>query len=166
MASATPARPPRPPGPAGRVFKVMYYSRHDLGARGEAARARAVDAILAWSRDWNARVGITGALLVGPHHFAQVLEGPVDAVKSTFGRIALDPRHRAVTPIHADWAAGRDFGEWSMARVGVEGEADVPLLDLRPETPAPPPPPSPEAVLELLRYLAREAAAAAANGGG
>jgi hypothetical protein len=44
----------------------------------------------------NARDGLAGALVVSPSRFAQVLEGPRDALERTFERIIRDRRHEDV----------------------------------------------------------------------
>jgi hypothetical protein len=42
----------------------------------------------------NREVGLTGLLLVYQQWFLQPLEGPEEAVKATYNRIRLDPRHQ------------------------------------------------------------------------
>jgi len=109
------------------LLRIIYISRVSGVAKGDMAQ------ILAASRANNARCGVTGALLVSPTGFAQVLEGPADAVGETFERIQCDERHDAVTVLALDPTAERQFADWSMACCeGAEAlnEAGVTLAEL------------------------------------
>jgi hypothetical protein len=53
--------------------------------------------ILASARRFNAQAGIACALLAYGGCFLQVLEGPADAVQTTFVRSCKDPRHTEVS---------------------------------------------------------------------
>lgn len=83
--------------------------------------------ILGISRRNNAAVGLTGLLVAGNRRFLQALEGPTEAVQSTFERIGRDPRHFGVLTLHRDEVAARTFPEWTMGyqRAGVAAEADT-----------------------------------------
>jgi hypothetical protein len=107
----------------GRLIRVLYYSKANIkGSPTDLAREYAQ--ILATAQRNNSRVGITGALLASGNRFAQVLEGPADAIYSTFERIKLDRRHRYTTLLKAEPAVGRVFGSWAMALAGLgPGEA-------------------------------------------
>jgi len=70
--------------------------------------------ILLQARRNNARDGLTGALIVRGDLYLQLLEGPEAFVAATFGRIAADNRHLAVTRISQDSVAARLFPGWSM----------------------------------------------------
>jgi hypothetical protein len=70
--------------------------------------------ILIQARRNNARDGLTGALIVRHDLYLQLLEGPADAVDTTFGRIRRDNRHLAVTLIGRAEVAARMFPHWSM----------------------------------------------------
>lgn len=94
------------------LLRVVYISRRCFAAD---AAARELTDILAASRLNNPRCGVTGALLVSPRGFAQVLEGPVAAVGDTFERIQCDPRHDDVTVLTLEPVAARQFGDWAMA---------------------------------------------------
>ena len=59
--------------------------------------------------------GVTGALLFNEDLFAQVLEGPLEAVEQIFEQIQRDQRHSDVTILESGPAVERDFPEWSMA---------------------------------------------------
>lgn len=74
-----------------------------------------VEQILAVSRGNNPRAGVTGLLLFNGKRFLQLLEGPEAAVKATYARISLDPRHFAVVKLSERAIDEREFGAWSMS---------------------------------------------------
>lgn len=73
--------------------------------------------ILSVSRTSNQRSGITGLLVAGERRFLQALEGPTDAVRSTYARILKDPRHYACVLLSEHYLDQRQFGEWSMGYI-------------------------------------------------
>ena len=75
--------------------RLVYYSRNAIpGTSGELERH--IEQILETSRRNNEAVGVTGALMFNNGCFAQILEGPREAVEKTFERIQRDPRHSDV----------------------------------------------------------------------
>ena len=102
-----------------QLYRVLYCSRNCLDAAPEAYRAE-INQILARSRVNNARDGVTGGLLFSNGCFAQVLEGPLQAVEETFERIQCDERHRDVTVLQSGPIEMRDFPDWSMAFTGMQ----------------------------------------------
>ena len=96
------------------LFRIVYCSRNDIPAQGGDPATEA-ERILAASRANNERVGITGALFHSPICYAQVLEGPLDAVQAAFERIQCDPRHADVVVLQSGPAADRLFSAWGMA---------------------------------------------------
>ena len=70
--------------------------------------------ILRASRRNNAAVDVTGLLIVGGRRFLQALEGPQDAVMTTYHRIAQDPRHYAIVQLACETITERQFGDWAM----------------------------------------------------
>ncbi|MCW2367625.1 hypothetical protein M2341_003072 [Sphingobium sp. B7D2B] len=70
--------------------------------------------ILVASRRNNRLADVTGLLVVGNRRFLQVLEGPEDAVNSTFSRISKDQRHYAVVQLNNKAIAARSFARWEM----------------------------------------------------
>nr|WP_183435999.1 BLUF domain-containing protein [Methylobacterium sp. R2-1] len=104
--------------------RLVYYSRNRVG--GPAAMNETIRGILAASRTNNARVGVTGALMFNAGCFAQVLEGPGEAVETTFERIQQDERHGEVSLLAFEAVETRLFTEWSMAFVGAS-QADAAL---------------------------------------
>ncbi len=105
----------------GSVYKLLYCSHNALtGSIDE--QAAEIRKILASARRNNAALGITGALLFNGACFAQVLEGPLQAVESLFETIQQDARHGDVTLLESGYVDHRDFPEWSMAFAGSGAE--------------------------------------------
>jgi hypothetical protein len=72
--------------------RILYVSRAsaDTGLADVLAMARAADAR-------NAASGLSGALVFVDGWFAQVLEGPAEAIRPAYAAILKDPRHEAVS---------------------------------------------------------------------
>ncbi len=102
-----------------QLHRVLYCSRNIIPGAIEAVAAE-VGGILAISRVNNARDGVTGGLLFGKGCFAQVLEGPLDAVEAAFERIQCDARHSEVIVLQTGPITKRDFSDWSMAFAGAD----------------------------------------------
>lgn len=100
------------PGPGG-LRRVVYVSRPTVEA--DDRRAVMLADILAAARRNNAARGVTGALLYGARRFAQVLEGPAEAVEAIFETIQCDPRHDDIVVLDVSSPDQRAFGGWSMA---------------------------------------------------
>ena len=101
------------------VYRILYCSRNSVQNTAEVQLAE-IRKILQASRKNNAQNGITGALLFNSGCFAQVLEGPLKQVESTFERIQRDLRHAEVTVLEAGYVLQREFPEWSMAFSGAD----------------------------------------------
>ncbi len=110
------------------LYQLVYCSRNTISEQGDNL-AEAVSAILATARHNNRQAGVTGALLFTRSWFAQVLEGPRDAVEATFERIQSDMRHGDVTVLSFLAAEQRSFPNWSMAFAGEPTEAATQALD-------------------------------------
>jgi hypothetical protein len=102
------------------LYTLAYFSRNAIDNQNITVLRREIEAILHIARESNRLRGITGALLYSSGCFAQVLEGPLGEVESTFERIQLDPRHRDVALIQHQPIASRSFGDWSMAFAGID----------------------------------------------
>lgn len=76
----------------------------------------------------NRAVSITGLLLFHNGWFLQALEGPAEAVMTTYGRIARDGRHFDCRIISAGPADAREFGDWNMCARRLS-PADDAILD-------------------------------------
>jgi len=89
--------------------QILYVSAA-TSSIGEAD----LDDILEASRRNNARAGLSGMLLHIDQGFLQILEGPDEAVASTYARIAADRRHAALRKLVDQAADERLFAGWSM----------------------------------------------------
>ena len=132
-------------------FRLVYLSTNQL--RGTAEQKEAdIEAILAASRRNNDAVGVTGALTFSDGYFAQVLEGPQDAVEVTFERIQQDDRHSDVQLLEFVPIGERTFSNWSMAYVGKAARGSR-LADLGANTGFDPTKISGQQLFERLRDL-------------
>jgi hypothetical protein len=86
-----------------------------------------VNHILSVARRNNDRLGVTGALLCSGGWFAQVLEGPFNAVETIFEAIQLDQRHQDVTILYFKPLEKRSFAQWSMAFAGLSDTTAGPI---------------------------------------
>ena len=102
-------------------FALLYISRNDLS---EAAHAQELAGILQTSLVNNRARSITGALVSTPSHYAQVLEGPREAVTATMARIEADPRHCEIAIVARETVPQRSFARWSLAHIGTCGALD------------------------------------------
>lgn len=100
--------------------KVVYCSVSEIRGTDHEIAAGVTD-ILSKARQKNSRLGVTGALLYYDERFAQVLEGPPEALDGLLAAIERDVRNRQVTVALDTPATKRDFPDWSMA-FGAVGE--------------------------------------------
>lgn len=110
----------------GPFLQLIYFSRSQVGTRPEAV-ASAIWAIETRARRFNTQAGITGALYYSGPHFAQVLEGPREAVLLLIAAIAADTRHTDVTIVQEEMVPARAFGGWAMAYVDGTSEEIIRL---------------------------------------
>ena len=103
------------------LHSIAYFSRSNLEGDEAELKAQVMD-ILATAWRKNRQRELTGALLFSDGCFAQVLEGPREALEETFEIIECDPRHSDVTILHFHPVEERSFAGWSMAFAG-EDEA-------------------------------------------
>ena len=110
---------------AGPLY-VLVYRSHSLvpAAHADAELAN----ILRGARAKNAKLDITGALMLYDNWFAQVLEGPEHAVVGLFDRIKADKRHNGVEVLDQGVTPARTFERWAMAHVGEHGSPDIPMM--------------------------------------
>lgn len=99
-----------------QIFRIVYCSQNVM-AGDELLRNQVLAKIFDLSRTNNGRQGVTGALLYNEGFFAQVLEGPQEAIETTFERIQQDERHNQITVLECSATGSRQFPEWSMAHV-------------------------------------------------
>ena len=94
---------------------LLYVSRSTIPREQLAFE---IADIIAVSREHNARAGITGGLVRAGDYFAQLLEGPTEAVKTLMERIDRDPRHTDVSVVRIAASNKRQLPDWSMAYAG------------------------------------------------
>lgn len=95
----------------GLLHRLIYCSDICLPA---AELEDALDDIIRASIRNNRAAGLTGLLLIHAGRFVQALEGPMQAVLTTYGRISADPRHTRSKVLAAGPARDREFGAWNM----------------------------------------------------
>ncbi len=96
------------------LMRLTYFSRHDLPCDAEGFHP-AFAAIESEAVPRNAALGITGFLVCARTWFAQVIEGPVDAIEQLYGVISGDLRHRDLQLVEHVVAQRRLFPDWHMA---------------------------------------------------
>lgn len=97
------------------LTRLIYSSVHPQ------ISAETIDTVLQKSRANNARDGITGALVMTPTRFLQILEGSRAAVGQCFMRIMQDTRHRDIEIVACQEVDSRLFLEWSMHCIDIKG---------------------------------------------
>jgi len=110
--------------PQAPVYRIIYSS-HSRVASDQ--RPNVLADIFREARAKNKAAGITGALLLTDHYFAQALEGEESAVKGVYDRIAEDARHEKLSILESGEVGARVFSRWAMAEVSKSGRADIPL---------------------------------------
>ena len=136
------------------IYQIIYHSQIAIEG-GQDSIVEGTFRILEQSRGWNFKNGITGALMVNKDRFSHVIEGPPRAVKTLFGHIVCDERHKNVELLQCKFFEKRAFDNWAMAYVGSPSQADIALAttphnsDATSATGA-------KGVLEMLRWLLTE----------
>lgn len=97
------------------LSSLMYVSRSALRIDGDAD---AVERIVEAAVIRNGSLQITGALIYTELHFAQVLEGPIQAVEKVMNSISRDGRHMDVSVVLNHRISARRFPDWEMAYMG------------------------------------------------
>ena len=96
-----------------QLIRITYMSRPTALARQPSFDA-AVAGLKEQSQRDNLRHGLTGALLVSPTWFIQVLEGGEAAATDLMDRISRDPRHQDIRVFEQRPVAERLFGPFAM----------------------------------------------------
>ena len=112
------------------LHRLVYVSRQAPSLRASHAvdLDQVVGDIIRASIRNNRAVNVTGLLLVHDGYFVQALEGPSEAVLTTFGRIGADPRHTDAKVLEAGPAEQRLFADWNMCARRIT-PADDAILD-------------------------------------
>ena len=105
-------------GDKPELFAVAYTS-----VATEPFDDEKLSKLLAWCREWNGSVDVTGVLLHRDGRFIQFLEGPETAVRDLVASISQDPRHTRVRVLLEDKVAERQFSEWTMGYQTIDGDA-------------------------------------------
>jgi len=135
------------------LYEIVYVSESRL-PRDAHAHQLEIDRIIAQARARNERDGITGALIVGRTHFAQVLEGQLGTLEAALRRIEKDARHSNVVVVRMAPIAVRSWPTWSMS-MHLKGAPEA-LVPSAPDLP----PSEQSSLCELQRVLSlREDAA-------
>ncbi len=95
-----------------RLWKLSYTS---IAVATHEAAMRQVREICARSGDRNARVGVSSVLTLHKGRFAQVLEGPEEAVRMVLRRIIGDPRHHSLAVLSDGPLVARRYEGLAMA---------------------------------------------------
>lgn len=103
------------------LHRLLYTSEARLSDNTSGAE-RMVESIVAHSQANNEKRGLTGALLYVRGTFIQALEGPLDALETTFERICHDFRHAKLTLVDMSPANERMFERWSMTYLAQNDE--------------------------------------------
>jgi hypothetical protein len=77
-----------------------------------------LDGIVEAARRRNEQLDVTGCLISARTKFAQILEGPAEAVAELRRRISGDHRHVGIITIDVGQLETRRFSEWSLAYAG------------------------------------------------
>jgi len=116
------------------LHRIVYFS----GFSGRfpttvADQDEEINAIVRTSIRNNRERAITGLLLSHQQWFVQALEGPAEAVMTTYGRILRDPRHVDASIVGAGPAESRQFANWNMCarRLSDTDDAILRTLDLK-----------------------------------
>ena len=116
------------------LHRLVYCSAFSPGFPSDVAEQDAAIGLIVRSSIRNNRaVAITGLLLAHQGWFTQALEGPAEAVMTTYSRILGDPRHMNVTMIGAGPAERRAFSDWNMCarRLSPTDDAILATLELK-----------------------------------
>jgi hypothetical protein len=92
------------------TYHVLYRSRA-TSAPTEAT----LQALLEWSRTYNAQHQLTGLLLYSDGQFVQLVEGSEEEVRALYARIQQDVRHTQVVTLSDGPGPQRWFADWHMA---------------------------------------------------
>jgi hypothetical protein len=94
------------------LFRLVYASHMSGACLGDLDRE--LPAILSVAIPNNRALGVTGILIAHRGWFLQALEGEETTVRSLYGDICADPRHRSEIIIGQGDQVARRFGRWTM----------------------------------------------------
>jgi hypothetical protein len=113
------------------LHRLIYASRQAF-APGQVPDEE-IDSLIRASIRNNRADSITGLLLIHSGWFVQALEGPAQAVMTTYRRIVDDKRHDDAKLICAGPAGQREFADWNMCarRFSTADDAILDTLEQR-----------------------------------
>ena len=106
---------------------LLYISRCTLPPTEGAEQ---IAELVAAARSRNAALNLTGALIWTGENFAQILEGPADALDAVMADIRQDARHTDITMLFTHPIQQRRFSDWRMAYCGSASYVDRHLAQL------------------------------------
>jgi len=95
---------------ADQLWHLIYASAAQPGVRDDE-----LDLILRSARRRNAKLDVTGMLMLVDGTFTQILEGSFENVHCLFDRIKVDGRHSHVQLLQSEPISHRSFPDWSMS---------------------------------------------------
>ncbi len=134
------------------VYQIVYCSKNRISGTSKDVEIE-IGSILSVARTKNKKAGISGALLFNGKAFAQVLEGPLDAVEQIFEQIQCDERHSDVVMLRNAESEERVFSDWSMAYANPEAVKALPNAEIDLDEAFAHPAMSAEKVMSLLEQL-------------
>jgi hypothetical protein len=138
------------------LFRLTYFSRLHVH---HANRAAMLDALSLHARYWNETHAVTSAMVSGPVHVLQVIEGRRRVINDLFARITRDPRHRDVEVLESGPVDERQFAPWSFVHVDIDVLADHVVRRYSPGVEFDPSLMTPATALLFLRLAAHQGAA-------
>ncbi len=131
------------------LARLIYASTHQIGTG-----TKDILNLLVQSRTGNTQRGITGLLLYDTRFFMQWLEGDRDMVGEVLQRIFTDDRHSHPVILAYDEVHKREFSEWSMGYVNMQGVECSVIFKYFPSQEFDPYSLCAQAALEFLREIA------------
>ena len=107
---------------SGPIFQLTYVSTQTRGMS-----AADLIGMLNQAQIANDQLGITGLLLHREDSFFQIIEGSRESVETLFQKIESDARHTRVEVMFKGNAKGREFPDWKMGFLELDG-IDVRML--------------------------------------
>lgn len=105
---------------ASNLIQVIYTS-----AAVEPMGSADLRALLVKAWQKNHQLGITGMLVYNRQNFLQVLEGTPEVVDPLYAVIEDDQRHDQIQCLVRRQVGRRDYAEWSMGSVNIDGSSDL-----------------------------------------
>jgi len=115
--ASDPAQSQGGPEHGGALYCLSYVS-----TQTQSMSETAMVELLTHCRAKNADLGITGLLLHRDDSFFQILEGGEEEVRSLFEKISADERHERVEVLSEGPTSTRDFMDWQMAFIDLDGQ--------------------------------------------